>query len=235
MRSDSLREKAAERRRQTPTLPLSNLWDAPPMLVSADSSPALGTGGSRTLRRIQTRGEWRKDGTHSGSQAPSPGHIQAGSLGSGHRNWPRASSPGKRCDLGVGLFPCEGSCSPSGACSLLLSNLQAAICWWRTLATPGVRLIPGKQPVCVPREVLTSAFWGASLPAGRRALPLCLALFGCPVLSWEPGQGPCRQVSQGMNQDPVGGGGRSGLRPSRRVNWVIYLVSSPSIHLSLED
>lgn len=105
-------------------------------------------------------------GTHSGSPAPSPGHIQAGSLGSGHRNWPRASSPGKRCNLGVGLFPCEGSYSPLGSCSLLLSNLQAAICWQRTLATPSVRLIPGKQPV----------FWGASLPAGLWALPLSYSL-----------------------------------------------------------
>lgn len=110
---------------------------------------------------------------HSGSPAPSPGHIQAGFLGSGHRNWPWASSPGKRCNLGVGLFPCEGSCSPSGSCSPLLSNLQAAICWRRALATPSVRLVPSKQPVCAPREALTSAF---GEPPSPLALGPCLSV-----------------------------------------------------------
>lgn len=105
----------------------------PAIFVSAGSSWALRRGGSRTHRKIQRNGERRKDGMQvpgptAAARLRLPRTFKPGCLGRRHRNWPQASSPGKRCNLGVGRFPCEGCCFPSGSRSLLLSNVQAAIC-----------------------------------------------------------------------------------------------------------
>lgn len=67
-----------------------------------------------------------------------PAHVRLSPLGSWHRNWPQASSPGKRCLLGAARFPCVGCRLPSGSPPPLLSHLQAAICPRRNSRNGGV-------------------------------------------------------------------------------------------------